>query len=172
MIREGFDPKFHFESVKKAVAERYRASYTGGLQQAIYWAAFRQELWMSLIEQRPFELETFRPEKSFGDASDSVWATRSIAHVAEVCHFVFGKEKKTLETIRGRHPLHPLSDEDMLLFRTCENRYKELLEDNRKWRNMRPSSFDPFYETQNHNRGKDFPDIRLHEYTHGTSPLK
>jgi hypothetical protein len=163
VIQEGIDPKLHLRVVKVIEEKQYHASYTGGLRQAIIWAAFRQELWMSLMEQRAFRLEIFRPEKSFDDASDSVWATRSIAHVAEVCHFVYGEERRMLDSIRGyRH----LSPEQRHLFDTCRNRYEELMNDNIKWRSQRPASFDPYFEKKDPGSGPDFPDIRLHEYPH------
>ncbi|KAF2198195.1 hypothetical protein GQ43DRAFT_443574 [Delitschia confertaspora ATCC 74209] len=142
----GTDPQGHLTGAQAIIrgAERSYASSTGpSFRQAIYWAAFRQELWISLMTQRPFQLHIFPTDRSFESASDSVWATRTIAHVGEVCNFAFGEERHSV------------------------GRYQRLMDDNTAWRARRPESFDPFYFREDRDgSGRCFPDIRLHELPH------
>jgi hypothetical protein len=145
----GSDPQGHLfgaQAIIRAAERQYAGTSGPNFRQAIYWAAFRQELWISLMTQRPFQLHIFPADRSLDPTNDSVWATRTIAHLGDVCNFVFGEERHSVA------------------------RYSQLMDENSAWRLRRPESFDPFYSYQDPNRsGRIFPDIRFHEKMHGKS---
>ncbi|KAF2730543.1 hypothetical protein EJ04DRAFT_515198 [Polyplosphaeria fusca] len=142
----GSDPQGHLFGAQAFIraAERQYAGTTGpSFRQAIYWAAFRQELWISLMARRPFRLHVFPADRSLDPANDSTWATRTIAHLGDVCNFVFGEERHSVA------------------------RYDQLMSENRAWCERRPDSFDPFFHRQDRDQsGRNFPDIRFHEKMH------
>jgi hypothetical protein len=143
----GSDPQGHLfgtQAIIRAAEQFYAATSGPNFRQAIYWAAFRQELWISLMTQRAFQLHIFPADRSFEPADDSIWATRTIAHLGDVCNFAFGEDRHSII------------------------RYNQLVEENRSWRVQRPDSFDPFfYSLDRDGSGRCFPDIRFHEKTHG-----
>ncbi|PVH98714.1 hypothetical protein DM02DRAFT_729682 [Periconia macrospinosa] len=142
----GSDPQGHLfgtQAIIRAAEQFYAATSGPNFRQAIYWAAFRQELWISLMTQRAFQLHIFPADRSFDPADDPTWATRTIAHLGDVCHFAFGEERHSVV------------------------RYNQLVEENKSWRVRRPDSFDPFFCRQARDgSGSPFPDIRFHEKTH------
>jgi hypothetical protein len=142
----GSDPQGHLfgtQAIIRAAEQSYAATTGPSFRQAIYWAAFRQELWISLMTQRAFQLHIFPADRSLEPASDSIWATRTIAHLGDVCNFAFGE---------GRHSIA---------------RYNQLMDENKSWKSCRPDSFDPFFYRQDRDgSGRNFPDIRLHEKSH------
>lgn len=142
----GSDPQGHLfgtQAIIRAAEQSYAATSGPSFRQAIYWAAFRQELWISLMTQRAFQLHIFPADRSFEPANDSVWATRTIAHLGDVSNFVFGEERHSVA------------------------RYNQLMEENTSWRTCRPSSFDPFFfRSDRDGSGRNFPDIRFHEKSH------
>lgn len=142
----GSDPQGHLfgtQAIIRAAEQSYAATSGPSFRQAIYWAAFRQELWISLMTQRAFQLHIFPADRSLEAASDSIWATRTIAHLGDVSNFVFGE---------GRHSI---------------SRYSQLMDENRSWKTRRPDSFDPFfYRHDRDGSGRMFPDIRFHEKSH------
>jgi hypothetical protein len=142
----GSDPQGHLfgtQAIIRAAEQSYAATTGPSFRQAIYWAAFRQELWISLMTQRAFQLHIFPADRSLEPANDSIWATRTIAHLGDVCNFAFGD---------GRHSVA---------------RYNQLLEENKAWKSRRPDSFDPFFYRQDRDgSGRNFPDIRLHQKSH------
>jgi hypothetical protein len=143
----GSDPQGHLlgtQAIMRAAEKQYAATTGPNFRQAIYWAAFRQELWISLMTQRPFQLHIFPADRSLEPANDSIWATRTIAHVGDVCNFAFGDERHSVI------------------------RFSQLLDENTAWKTRRPDSFDPFYNRQDRDgSGRNFPDIRFHDKTHG-----
>jgi hypothetical protein len=142
----GSDPQGHLfgtQAIIRAAEQNYGEASGPDWRQAIYWAAFRQELWISLMTQRPFKLHIFPAARSLEPANDSIWATRTIAHLADVSNFVFGED---------RHSIF---------------RYNQLMDENKSWTQCRPDSFDPFYFRQDRDgSGRNFPDIRFHQKTH------
>ncbi|KAF2471427.1 uncharacterized protein BDR25DRAFT_223470 [Lindgomyces ingoldianus] len=142
----GSDPQGHLfgtQAIIRAAEQQYAATEGPSFRQAIYWAAFRQELWISLMTQRPFQLHIFPADRSLEPASDSIWATRTIAHLGDVCNFAFGEERHSV------------------------TRYAQLMDENTAWRSRRPDSFDPFfYRHDRDGSGRSFPDIRFHEKAH------
>jgi hypothetical protein len=74
----GNDPQGHLfgtQAIIRAAEQSYAAVNGPSFRQAIYWAAFRQELWISLMTQRAFQLHIFPADRSLEPASDPVWAT-------------------------------------------------------------------------------------------------
>jgi hypothetical protein len=142
----GSDPQGHLfgtQAIIRAAEQSYAATTGPSFRQAIYWAAFRQELWISLMTQRAFQLHIFPADRSLEPANDSTWATRTIAHLGDVCNFAFGD---------GRHSIA---------------RYNQLMDENKSWKSCRPDSFDPFFYRQDRDSsGRNFPDIRFHEKSH------
>ncbi|PSN67793.1 hypothetical protein BS50DRAFT_348932 [Corynespora cassiicola Philippines] len=142
----GSDPQGHLfgtQAIIRATEQSYAGTSGPNFRQAIYWAAFRQELWISLMSQRSFQLHIFPADRSLDPADDSIWATRTIAHVGDVCNFAFGEERHSVV------------------------RFSQLMDENTAWRTRRPDSFDPFYYRQDRDgSGKNFPDIRFHEKCH------
>ncbi|KAL6153892.1 hypothetical protein ACJQWK_01782 [Exserohilum turcicum] len=142
----GSDPQGHLfgtQAIIRAAEQSYAATSGPDWRQAIYWAAFRQEMWISLMTQKAFKLHIFPADRSLDPATDSMWATRTIAHLGDVCNFVFGEERNSVV------------------------RYNQLMEENRSWTQRRPDSFDPyFFRHSNPSSGNNFPDIRLHRKEH------
>lgn len=142
----GSDPQGHLfgtQAIIRAAEQSYATTTGPSFRQAIYWAAFRQELFISLMTQRAFSLHIFPADRSLEVANDSTWATRTIAHLGDVGNFAFGE---------GRHSI---------------SRYSQLMDENKAWRERRPESFDPFYYRQDRDgSGRNFPDIRYHEKYH------
>ncbi|KAF1844633.1 uncharacterized protein K460DRAFT_95343 [Cucurbitaria berberidis CBS 394.84] len=142
----GSDPQGHLfgtQAIIRAAEQSYAATTGPSFRQAVYWAAFRQELWISLMTQRAFQLHIFPADRSLEPANDSIWATRTIAHLGDVSNFVFGE---------GRHSLA---------------KYNQLMDENKSWRTYRPDSFDPFFFRQDPDgSSRNFPDIRFHEKSH------
>jgi hypothetical protein len=142
----GSDPQGHLfgtQAIIRAAEQSYAGTSGPDWRQAIYWAAFRQELWISLMTQRPFKLHIFPADRSLEPANDSIWATRTIAHLADVSNFVFGEDRHSIV------------------------RYNQLMDENKSWAQCRPDSFDPFYFRQDRDgSGRNFPDMRFHQKTH------
>jgi len=127
-----------------------QTSPTDDLGKAIFLAAFRQQLWMSLTQGCSFNLQM--PSFVQQTGSDSVWAAQAIGHVGEVCSFVFECQAEMEKGSFSPEYARP--------------RYEELLTKNRTWRADVPPSFAPYY-VKEHGHGTKFPDIRLHEFPHG-----
>lgn len=142
----GTDPQGHLfgtQAIIRAAEQSYAVTTGPDFRQAIYWAAFRQELWISLMTQRAFQVHIFPTDRHLEAANDSIWATRTIAQLGDVCSFAFGE---------GRHSVQ---------------RYGQLFDENKSWKTRRPDSFDPFFYRQDRDgSGRDFPDIRFHDKTH------
>lgn len=116
----GSDPQGHLfgtQAIIRAAEQSYVGTTGPNFRQAIYWAAFRQELWISLMTQRAFQLHIFPADRSMGPADDSIWATRTIAHMGDVCNFAFGEDRHSVI------------------------RYSQLMDENKVWRTQRPDSF-------------------------------
>lgn len=116
----GSDPQGHLfgtQAIIRAAEQSYLGTTGPDFRQAIYWAAFRQELWDSLMTQRAFRLHIFPADRNMGPADDSIWATRTIAHLGDVCNFAFGDDRHSVQ------------------------RYSQLMDENKVWRTQRPHSF-------------------------------
>ncbi|OAP56558.1 hypothetical protein AYL99_09737 [Fonsecaea erecta] len=111
------------------------------LRRACYWAAFRQEIFMSLTAQRPFNLILPDMEPPTSPSDDWSWTLQATYQCGKVESFVFGEESVTM------------------------SRYLELMDDIETWQRERPVSFDPVYQ-ETGRLENSFPDIQIHMDCH------
>ena len=139
----GSDLQEHLLGTQAIIRAQEENSVATGLRRAAYWAGFRQEIYISLTCQRPTQLSTqaCNVDRTFRAADDCTWACRAVAHCGDVLQFAFGDERQR------------------------SSRYQELVQDDLRWQEYRPASFDPFFVKEQ--SGCDFPDIRLHADWHG-----
>jgi len=97
----------------------------GGLRQAAYLVALRQEIYVAFVNQRTIAsvFERITMDRSFETASDWVWANRIVAQLADVIRFCFDEYNND----RG------------------VARYNALLEYCHQWMLFKPMSFTPLY---------------------------
>ncbi|PMD15758.1 hypothetical protein NA56DRAFT_649841 [Hyaloscypha hepaticicola] len=121
----------------------------GGLGHAAFWVFVRQDIYMSLLSQRPLKVDLKGWEDrlsfnlGFDPTSDCTWANRMIWIVAEIVAFCFGdKTGKNWEAPRMK---------------------------TERWNLCRPKSFDPIlYHPREKNSRRLFPEIRLGHPWHVT----
>ncbi|KIW93778.1 uncharacterized protein Z519_05093 [Cladophialophora bantiana CBS 173.52] len=139
----GLDPQKHLFGTQAIIAasQAHSQSPMTALRKACYWAAFRQEIFMSLSTQRPFKLilPEMKPPQSPSD--DWSWALRATYQCGKVQAFVFDEEFATV------------------------SRYLQLVEEIEQWQRECPMSFDPVYQ-ETSRLGDSFPDIRLQSDCH------
>lgn len=79
-----------------------RSTVSGGLRQAAFWVALRQEIYIAFLNERTIRpvLEHSNLDRSFETTDDCTWAHRIVVHCADVIRFCFGDRAKDLETYR------------------------------------------------------------------------
>ena len=113
-----------------------------GLRQACLWTAFRQELYIALVEHRPVQWLVPRPAVDIAD--DWTWALKTLENCGRVTQHVFNSE-------------HRSRDE-----------YNHLASEVRYWRERRPSTFDSLLPERASDEAKGtFPDKPLLGSCHG-----
>ncbi|OAL26834.1 hypothetical protein AYO22_04001 [Fonsecaea multimorphosa] len=134
----GSDPQKHLFGTQAIItASQARSQLPAtALRKACYWAAFRQEIFMSLSTQRPFNLILPEMKPPSRPSDDWSWTLQATYQCGKVQAFVFGEESTTM------------------------SRYLELMDEIETWQEECPTSFDPVYQ------GADqlehvFPDIRI-----------
>ncbi|KAG0650412.1 hypothetical protein D0Z07_2894 [Hyphodiscus hymeniophilus] len=142
------ETQHHLIGTRIFIRAQGEALVAGGLRQAAFWVAIRQEIYMALVNQRSvqpgFHLPPFSFDHSFSPADDCVWANRIVMHCADILRFCFGDDQANIE---ARH--------DTLSTWT------------RKWSRCRPESFSPtFYRAPDKSKKLVFPEIWYLEQCH------
>ncbi|KAK3049845.1 hypothetical protein LTS18_012682 [Coniosporium uncinatum] len=142
----GADTQSHLLGTHIFLQAQESHTMTGGLRQAAYWVALRQEIYIAFVSQRSIvpTLEHCAIERSLEPGDDCTWANRIIVHCAHVIKYCFGDASKTTSLYDG-------------LVEYCE-----------RWMTFKPPSFDPMFLREPTNAdgdggGKDkiFPEIWL-----------
>ncbi|KFA68307.1 hypothetical protein S40285_07208 [Stachybotrys chlorohalonatus IBT 40285] len=144
------------EQMKGSYAEEHGASHltgihalleaqrqfigSGGLRQAAFWVALRQEVGMAIQCQRPITsvIDRFPIELSLDPADDSTWANRMVLLTAKLTQHCCSKRPTT----------------------STDGVYEHLATYADRWMEMKPASFEPFY-FQSANDDSLFPELWL-----------
>ena len=115
----------------------------GGLRQASFWVAMRQEIYDCLLKQRSFKIPLSRCAafRSFTVANDAVWANRMIVFCADCLEFCYGSQ----EIRDGTSTIPTVANSPVNLVRY---RWKELKALEKQWDESIPSTFDPIYTSK------------------------
>jgi hypothetical protein len=137
----GSDPQKHLFGTQAIInaSQAQSPSPVTPLRKACYWAAFRQEIFMSLSFQRPFKLRL--PEAPPDSWDDWSWTLKATYQCGKVQQFVFGEECASLAG------------------------HGQLMREIELWKTTRPVGFDPIYQDAGCEDG--FPHIQLHMDCHG-----
>ncbi|KAL1984894.1 hypothetical protein VTN96DRAFT_8553 [Rasamsonia emersonii] len=143
----GSDLRGHSFGTKAFIQAQRADIITPSLRQATYWSGLRQEIYSSLSLQRPPDIELSAHKSDINllanDADDCVWANQAIAHCADVLLFCYGEARRSATV------------------------HAELLRENRRWRESRPPSFDPYFVDDGDAVSRTgFPDIKMHADWH------
>ena len=122
--------------------ETLRPSQPGGLRQAAFWVAFRQEIYASFLKQRPFSIPLSHCEgfRRVTPAEDAVWADRMVVFCADVLVYCYGGVDSS-----------PSQD---------QAHWEHLKSLESSWTEITPTSFTPIYHKHpNANLGEVLPEI-------------
>lgn len=119
----------------------------GSLSAAAYWAGLRQEIYSAIISQSrvKINLDHFIVDRSFQPADDYTWSNRAVVNLADVLNYCFDA------------PPSP-------------TKWTALDEHCRRWEELRPSSFEPFFY-QEREVPDAFPEIWHHSSCHSKTSL-
>ncbi|RFU32758.1 hypothetical protein B7463_g3577, partial [Scytalidium lignicola] len=138
------ETQYHLIGTRIFVHAQGEALVAGGLRQAAFWVAIRQEIYMALVNQRPvhpgFNLSASSFDYSFSPAADCTWANRIVMHCADVLRFCFGDDQANVEA-----------------------RHETLLEYTREWSRCCPESFSPTFYREPDRGGDRFTERIEHE---------
>lgn len=142
----GADLRGHSFGTKAFIQGRTPTTATSSLRRAVYWSGLRQEIYNALSLQTPpnVHLSSLRPPFSPG-ADDCAWANQAIAHCADVLRFCFGDDPRSVDA------------------------HGELKLQNRRWRDARPDSFDPYFVGAEVDAEPALPEIRFGSAWHSMS---
>ncbi|KAK8112740.1 hypothetical protein PG984_013266, partial [Apiospora sp. TS-2023a] len=116
----------------------------GSLSAAAYWAGLRQEIYSAIISQSrvKINLDHFIVDRSLQPADDYAWSNRAVVNLADVLNYCFDAPP-------------------------CPTQWAALDEHCRRWEELRPSSFEPFFY-QEREAPDAFPEIWHHSSCHIT----
>lgn len=145
----GAEPERHLTGTSVFANAQLEFRTWGGLGHAAFWVFVRQDIYMSLLKQRPLKVDLSGWEErlsfdlGFNAATDCTWANRMIWIVAEIVSFCFG---------------------DRLSYTNWEAARAKT----ERWNLTRPKSFDPIlYIDRDEHAKRYFPEIRLGHPWHG-----
>ncbi|KAI1130800.1 hypothetical protein F5Y10DRAFT_103101 [Nemania abortiva] len=74
-----------------------------GLHEAAFWAGVRQEIYISVLHQRPTALclDRCNVDRSMEDADDEIWVYRITLHLLDVLGFCFGSSAQNISAYNG-----------------------------------------------------------------------
>lgn len=141
----GVDFQSHLLGTHVFITAQEASTTTGGLRQAAYWVALRQEIYIAFVNQRTIApaFEGNPLDRSLDAADDCTWANRIIVHLADVMRYCFGDQAYD----RGVAT------------------YNALLEYCQQWMLFKPMAFTPLYYKEAGSTSGDgdgvFPEIWL-----------
>jgi hypothetical protein len=149
-------PQHHHAASLSTSDPTPRVTRADGLRQACFWVAFRQEITVAFLKQRPFNLPLSRCAafRSFCAAEDAVWADRLIIFCADVLQFCHGGVDPDIP--HSSYNADPAAASPLLQRKKEEReRWDELQSTLQKFCTVLPRSFEPIYFR--------YPDPAYHE---------
>ena len=147
--RTGAEPEHHLTGTSVFANAQLEFRTWGSLGHAAFWIFVRQDVYLSLLSQRPLKVDLAGWEDrlsfdlGFEATTDCTWANRMIWIVAEIVSFCFGDRLNYVNWEAARAKTE-------------------------RWNLSRPKSFDPIlYIDRDENAGRYFPEIRLGHPWHG-----
>ncbi|RAO67520.1 uncharacterized protein BHQ10_003532 [Talaromyces amestolkiae] len=146
----GTEPEHHLTGTSVFANAQLEFRTWGGLGHAAFWLFVRQDIYMSVLIQRPLKVDLAGWEDrlsfdlGFNATTDCTWANRMTWIVAEIVSFCFGDRLSYVNWEAARAKTE-------------------------RWNLTRPPSFDPIlYIERDEDAGKYFPEIRLGHPWHVT----
>lgn len=145
------DKELHLNGTSRIVNSMSYFDFNGGLGEAAAWLFLRQDIYISLVKQRPLKsnLDTYLQSHVFERHDDAAYANRMVFLLAKVLSCAFPSQT-------------PQSSTDSLEDITVEV-------DN--WFDSKSPAFNPIYEAKrNREERRLLPDVWLLSPFHGMSP--
>lgn len=133
----GEDVESHLLGTHAFIGAQNSSGINGGLREACFWVALRQENRMAFVHQRCVSsaFHHYNLDLSMSPASDSVWANRIVMHASNTLRYCFGDGDKNIAT------------------------YHELVAYSEQWMECKPQSFTPLYYKEAEPDGDIFPSV-------------
>lgn len=118
--------------------------FNGGLGEAAAWLCLREDIYVSLVKQRPLrsDLDTYLQSNVFRRDDDTAYANKMVFLLAKALKYAFPCSEEKLEGIH----------------REVDG-----------WFDSKPPTFNPIYELKNSEPGRLLPEIWLLSPFHGMS---
>ncbi|GMG30872.1 unnamed protein product [Aspergillus oryzae var. brunneus] len=148
----GEDNQFHLTGTTRILNTVSSFGSSGGLGEAAAWLCLREDIYISLISQRPLrtELHRFSNSDVFHREDDFAWASRMVFLLAKVLKYAFNYDRT----------VNPSRLED--IGKEIEN-----------WNARKPSTFQPIqYVPRSNEVHRKFPGVWMLLPVHGWSPAR